>query len=426
MTGVKPMDERNENTQPVFTASKAEKCTALFMYIAAYIYALTTGSRWELWLAVFVALFVLMVEYLDRGVPRSKESWVWLGCAVLVTACTALDRSRVWGEFYSIAAVHILAVWWALSRGGALIEGESGHLLPLDALNGFVRIPFGNFSLRLRCVGAWIKDMSRGRKSNKNTVIASISAIVLGVLLLWWAASSLASADSGFGRMVSGVLDSLRINLGTDFWDFLFRLAVSLPVGAYVFGLIAGTVRLPKEKLQAQRDGLNGFLAKLRVVPNGVWVAVTAAFAAVYLLFFIVQGSYLFGAFARRLPEGFIVSQYAREGFFELCRVIAINFTLLWFITRSASKPVRESRAAMLMCTLLLIAGALIAVISISKLCLYISCFGFTPRRLQSFWLALVMLCGCGCAVYSLWTGRKSFCLWMMFGAVTLSLLSVY
>ena len=336
------MDERNENIQPAFTASKAEKYTALFMYIAAYIYTLTTGSRWQLWLTVFVALFVLMVEYLDRGVQRSKESWVWLGCAVLVTACAVLGRSRVWGEFYSIAAVHILAVWWALSRGGKLIEGESGHLLPLDALNGFVRIPFGNFSLRLRCIGAWIKDMSRGRRSNKNTIIASLTAIVLGVLLLWWAASSLASADSGFGRMVSGVLDSLRINLGTGFWNFLFRLAVSLPVGAYVFGLIAGTARLPEEKLRTQRDGVDSFLSKLRVVPNGVWVAVTAAFAAVYLLFFIVQGSYLFGAFARRLPEGFIVSQYAREGFFELCRVIAINFTLLWLVTRSSSKPVRD------------------------------------------------------------------------------------
>ncbi len=118
------MDERNENTQPAFTASTAEKRTALFMYIAAYIYTLTTGSRWQLWLAAFVVLFVMMAEYLYRNVPRSKESWVWLGCAVLVTACTAIGRSRAWGEFYSIAAVHILAVWWALSRGGKLIEGE--------------------------------------------------------------------------------------------------------------------------------------------------------------------------------------------------------------------------------------------------------------------------------------------------------------
>ena len=105
------MDERNENTQPAFTASTAEKRTALFMYIAAYIYTLTTGSRCQLWFAAFVVLFVMMAECLYRNVPRSKESWVWLGCAVLVTACTAIGRSRAWGEFYSIAAVHILAVW---------------------------------------------------------------------------------------------------------------------------------------------------------------------------------------------------------------------------------------------------------------------------------------------------------------------------
>lgn len=68
------MDERNENTQPAFTASTAEKRTALFMYIAAYIYTLTTGSRWQLWFAAFVALFVMMAEYLYRNVPRSKRA----------------------------------------------------------------------------------------------------------------------------------------------------------------------------------------------------------------------------------------------------------------------------------------------------------------------------------------------------------------
>ena len=60
------MDERNENIQPAFTASTAEKRTALFMYIAAYIYTLTTGSRWQLWFAVFVALFVALFRRADR------------------------------------------------------------------------------------------------------------------------------------------------------------------------------------------------------------------------------------------------------------------------------------------------------------------------------------------------------------------------
>ena len=97
-----------------------------------------------------------------------------------------------------------------------------------------------------------------------------------------------------------------------------------------------------------------------------------AAFIAVYLLFFAVQSSYLFGAFSRRLPEGFTVAQYAREGFFELCRVMAINFSLLYLVSRSSVKPVREDRAQKAVCSLLIIAGMVFAVIAFSKLVLYI------------------------------------------------------
>ena len=68
----------------------------------------------------------------------------------------------------------------------------------------------------------------------------------------------------------------------------------------------------------------------------------------------------------------------------------------------------------------------LLAVVALSKLALYISCFGFTPLRLQSSWLVCVLLFACVCALYSLWTGKKSMRAWMIFGAVTLSLLHLY
>ena len=76
-----------------------------------------------------------------------------------------------------------------------------------------------------------------------------------------------------------------------------------------------------------QAAAVNGFLPRLRTVPERLWTVVMAVFAAVYILFFAVQSSYLFGAFSRTLPEDFTVAQYAREGFFELCRVMAINFS---------------------------------------------------------------------------------------------------
>ena len=132
-----------------------------------------------------------------------------------------------------------------------------------------------------------------------------------------------------------------------------------------------------------------------------------AVFSAVYLAFFGLQASYLFGAFTRTLPEGYTVAEYARQGFFSLCRVMAVNFALLWLVTRSCAQPVREKRSVLLLCTGILAESLLFAVIAASKLYLYISSFGFTPLRLQSAWLIVVLFAGCACALYALWGGKK-------------------
>lgn len=136
-----------------------------------------------------------------------------------------------------------------------------------------------------------------------------------------------------------------------------------------------------------------------------------------------MQGRYLFGAFTRTLPESFTVAEYARQGFFELCRVMAINFTLFWLVSRTAR---RESRPVRWMTAALLIESMLFAVVALSKLVLYIDCFGFTPKRLQSTWLVCVLLFGSACALYTHLTAKKSMRVWMIFGAVTLSLLCIW
>ena len=137
-------------------------------------------------------------------------------------------------------------------------------------------------------------------------------------------------------------------------------------------------------------------------------------------MFFFVQGRYLFGAFTRTLPERFTVAEYARQGFFELCRVMAINFTLFWLVTRTARQ---EQKLIRWMAAALLVQSMLFAVIAISKLALYIDCFGLTPLRVQSTWLVCVLLLGCVCALYTHLTGKKSMRAWMIFGAVTLAVL---
>ena len=203
------------------------------------------------------------------------------------------------------------------------------------------------------------------------------------------------------------------------------QLVFSIPVGAWLWGLMGGSCRYKDETLISRRSGIYAVLRDIKKVSAKVWTFVIALFSVVYILYFAIQGTYLFSAFIGKLPEGFIVSEYARRGFFELCKVMALNFLLLWLATRSADDQTRESKGFKTACLVLLGESMLFSLVSISKLVLYISSFGITPLRIQSSWLAAVLLMGCAAWMYSLLTGKKVFKYWMYFGALTLTALAV-
>lgn len=414
--------DKNLN-KPAFSAARKELIAALLSYLAAYIYvAAPFGGELELWLLVFTAIYFALVEYLCASRRQVWESWVWLGCMLSAVCSYVFSPCEVWGKSATFIFANIFAVWWTMSRAGVLLDGESGHFLPFDALNGFVLLPFGNFFLRVR---TWWHFASRprreGKKLNTSALIGSIIAVLLALLLLLSALEHLSGADAGFGTLVGNITGFFTNNV--NLVNFFFKLLVSLPVGAYIFGLISGSMRLSPQRITERRRFLESLLGQLRIVPARVWSMCLAVFIAVYAVFFVMQGGYIFGAFSRTLPEGMTVAQYARQGFFELCRVMALNFVLLWLVTRMSAQPVRERRLSLALCLALLAESILFAVVALSKLALYIDCFGFTSLRLESTWLASVLLAGCVAAAYSLITGRRSCRAWMMFGAVTLSAL---
>ena len=414
--------------KPPFSANRREQLLAFGLYVLAYLYL---GYQW--WaLPLFTAGFIAAAEYLFREQKRSWESWVWLGCVLLVTGCIAwrglhpyqydsrypelVNHEYILSEKLLLFILHIFAVYWLMSRSGRLTGGESGHLLPLDALYAFLIVPFQNFFLRIRCVIFALKS-KKERGVSAGAIAGAVLAAFAALVLLVLAMTQLSAADDTFGELIDDLRQALTLDLDETWF---YRLLASLPVGAYVFGLLAGLGRRTPEDMRGRGAAVVSRLPKLRTVPEGIWAASLGLFSALYLVFFFVQGRYLFGAFTRTLPERFTVAEYARQGFFELCRVMAINFTLFWLVTRTARQ---EQKLIRWMAAALLVQSMLFAVIAISKLALYIDCFGLTPLRVQSTWLVCVLLLGCVCALYTHLTGKKSMRAWMIFGAVTLAVL---
>ena len=418
-----------------FSAGWQEITAAVAMYLLAWWYLwgsmLFFGGLGEkgsaFWTLVFTLGFVGLAELLHWRTPRPRESWIWLGClgAILLSLMLwpELDKldSHVWDPYLRSLFLHLAAVWWLLSRSGRLCEGKSGHLLPLDGIHGFLLFPFKHFYLRIRTVFFALRQPFRNRRRVKGaTLFWSCLALLAAAVLFVVAAGLLMDADKGFDSLMGRIGDWFRFDWNRE---WIGKLLLSLPVGQYLFGLLAGTGREEPETLRERGKALCGWVESLRKVPNLVWTLLTGAFCLLYLLFFAIQSRYLFGAFTRTLPEGFIVSQYAREGFFELCKVMAVNFALLWLVSRMSRTPVRENRPTLILCLILLAESLLFAVVAFSKLALYIDCFGFTPLRLQSSWLVCVLFVGCLAFGWNLLTGKKSMRAWMVFSAVTLSAL---
>ena len=415
---------------PGFSASRKEIAAAIASFFLAWWYLWDTAlflGPWDehtplwFWTLLFVLGFVGLTEFLHWEQRRPRESWIWLGCLGIITLSILLGRDQVWDAGQRSLFLHLAAVYWLLCRSGRLVEGNSGHLLPLDGIHGFLIFPFYHFYLRIRCLWFEARTLARGRVRVKwVTLLWSLLALCFALALFAIAVSLLSKADSGFHRLMGRMADWFSFD-----WDgeWLFKFILSLPVGQYLFGLIAGSRREDPEILRERGRGLCAWVESLRKVPNLVWTALTGGFVLLYLVFFVLQGGYLFGAFTRTLPEGFIVSQYAREGFFELCRVMGLNYALLWLVTRMSRRPVREDKASLILCLILLGESMLFAVVAFSKLALYIDCFGFTPLRLQSTWLVCVLFAGCLAFGWNLLTGKKSLRIWLVFSAVSLSLL---
>ncbi|NLU25192.1 MAG: DUF4173 domain-containing protein [Clostridiales bacterium] len=410
-----------------FQTRPGEQKALLGSYLLAYLYVWTFfcyfSSDTIVWqkigMVCFSCLLCLATAWVFHGEKASKECYVWLACTAVILISILAGRGRVWSG-YGTVFLHAYAVYWILVRSGRLMEGESGGFLPLDVLNGFIIFPFHDFFLRIRVL---FSRSETEKEANRKNILPVLLAVAASVVLLYLAGSLLRQADKSFRLLLDGMLGWIRL---PRISEFIFRLILSLPVGAYLYGLLFGTARRQPEKLKERAGMIRNSLTKLRKVPETAWSVLLLAFCLLYLLFFVIQGTYIFGAFSQALPEGFTVARYARQGFFELCRVMALNLLLLWIVTRSSQASVRQNKPLLTICTVLLGESLLLAVTAFSKIFLYISCFGFTPLRLQSAWLVSVLFALCIAVLVSLWSGKKTANAWVLFAGVTLALLNLY
>lgn len=289
-----------------------------------------------------------------NAVIRGVLFWVLLllFCCFVYAACGLAGKSLFTDRIFS-------HVWNAI----ALPFRSCSHIFP--ALP--VRLKKGSSDGRyLRGIGWALLGLC----------IASIpTAIVIALL----------SYDAQFTALLKDLFDFSLDGV----WEYLRDIVLGFLVAIPLFGTTFGA---------AWRREQNGGVAEqiskanTRVLPRPLVIASVTPLLLVYVLFFVSQWSYYVSAFTHVLPNDLTYAAYAREGFFELCWVAAIN-ALLLLLFNLLIRPCKNERfdalravysAVISIFTLILIATAL------SKMILYIDSYGLTQKRVYASWLMLL------------------------------------
>lgn len=363
---------------------------ALLFYVLGYGYAdklLGCSQRWYITAFTVCYAAAVLAYFLCKGIRPRPASWFWLAVLLSVGASFSLYENAGLLDF-DLLVLHGTAMYWPLCASGSTLRDGTSPLLPADLLNSFLLVPFGNFFSQFRCLfGGW-KLRRTGAEKRLGAILLGVG--ILAVLLLL-VVPLLMRADQQFSDLLSVVRGWFRFDWNVD----LFPLILALPTGMYLFGLSYGCANR-RHTAHIRTERLAELGRRCRVIPTITIRIALAGVCAVYILFIAVQAQHLFSAFAGRLTGTDVYSEFAREGFFELCRVAAINgcillgADLLASTERMQNRTLRIYNVVMSALTLLILASAA------RKMLLYIQAYGLTPKRVltMAFMAMLAVLFG--------------------------------
>ncbi len=382
----------------------------LLLYFAVGYFFVNAWMRpfdlsWTAALALFTPFYAAVVLGGLHACGRrpARESRLWLAALLTAGASLSLPWAFTILGGLQFAGLLVLAAYWTLSAGGRLgAGGRTSQWAPIDLFYALVILPFGNFGRHAAGLWQTLRQAAAGRRGTRRAVGLLCGAGLSG-LLLWMVLPALCAADPQFERTFLWLVQAFPRLDTASAWSIL----LSLPVTAYLYGLFFGAAS--GRRALSDKRPFCAAAALFQKLPSFSLLLPAGLLSAVYLLFLALQADTLLSGFLGVLPCGFSYAEYARQGFFELCRTAAVTGAFLVFFWYAGRRCVE--RRLRLCSTLLCGLTLLLCAAAFSKLALYVAVYGMTVKRLLAG-AALVWLFFCFAALLvKLWLRRMRFSL---------------
>jgi hypothetical protein len=363
-------------------------------------YGKALGVSYPLFTAAFYVVFFL---HLGSGGGRRLCFGRLLAVPVFALAATFALHTNLPLMVLNFLMIPLLLVAQTVLAAGANRFQWYDFRFILDILEGLFGRTVLHVSVPFRMVQKGFKQRTDQRRYDMVKRVATGLAVSLPLLLV--VVLLLSNADAVFSHYLGRVPELLgRVKLGEVLLRTMLALLAAVISFAYIYsfrfkGRVGeAAVRPPAEPLQRKRPWdpltVSTFLVMLNLV---------------YVLFTVIQFSYLFGGGHLALPEGFTYAEYARQGFFELLAVTMINLSIFIFVINFTGDARRVFYSAVRFLLTLLSASTLVMLVSaFSRLFLYEEAYGFTYARVAAHAFMIYLFVLFLAAIYRIWQERAS------------------
>ncbi len=356
---------------------------AWFSYIIGYLFcrSVHTAST-PLGSTLFIIiLFAATGVFLHATKRKPNLTASIVGISAAVISLSFILSSNTFIHFFAFSYAVAAYCYFIYASSGNKFKASFSNFIIAEWIKSTILLPF-KYLWKLEMPRAFFqgktkKSMGFLLKLIIGLAAAAIPTAVVLLLLLY---------DASFESLINRIFDFDIVTV----LSHIVSLFYAVFIGMFIYSLYISSVDgrnitfLTEEKI-IQRE------SKIRFLPITTSVAASVPLLAVYVIFFISQWKYYISGFTGVLPENFSYAEYAREGFFQLCAVSAINLVIISLIiafskkSRFYSLVIKTLTCVFSAFTLVLISTA------IAKMVMYIQCYGLTQKRIYATWFMAVL-----------------------------------
>ncbi len=364
------------------------------LFYAFCLYRNASGITYPFFVAGTLCYFFFSMKKL--GVPYKKSSCFYIIGMLFLGVSNCLTTS---GPLLAMNKCGIFLLSFCLMIHTVYTDQNWNFPKYLGSLFAVIGTAFSCLLRPFDDMTFYFDAQKQAKTEHKSYFLPTLAGVMITIPVLFIVTLLLASADSMFSELVSGLFDGI---------NFASIFGVCFMIVSVFFVSYAVCAALARKNIREDvRD--------LRTLEPITAIIVTAALCVLYLAFSIVQILYLFLR-KMQLPEGYSYSAYAREGFFQLLAVCILNLliVLVCLYLFRENIVLKGILTVICGCTYIMILSSAL------RMLMYIGRYNLTFLRIFVLWaLAVIFLLMAGVTVFIY---KNSFPLFSYSMAVTMAL----